>query len=65
MDLQGPNPKIRGLALRSLCGLKFDGVTDYMRQGIEIGLNDFDPYVKKTAVLSCVKLYHLDKENFG
>ena len=58
MDLQGSNPKIRGLALRSLCGLKFDGVTDYMRQGIDIGLQDMDPYVKKTACLSCVKLFH-------
>lgn len=30
MDLKGPNPKIRGLALRSLCSLKFDGVGEYM-----------------------------------
>ena len=31
MDLQGVNSKIRGLALRSLCSLKFDGVVEYMR----------------------------------
>ena len=30
MDLKGPNQKIRGLALRSLCSLKFDGVSEYV-----------------------------------
>jgi AP-4 complex subunit beta-1 len=31
MDLKGTNGKIRGLALRSLCSLKFDGVFEYMQ----------------------------------
>ena len=31
MDLKGPKNKIRGLALRSLCSLKFDGVLEYMQ----------------------------------
>ena len=30
MDLKGPNQKIRGLALRSLCSLKFEGVSEYV-----------------------------------
>jgi len=30
MDMKGTNNKIRGLALRSLCSLKFDGVFEYM-----------------------------------
>jgi AP-4 complex subunit beta-1 len=27
-------------------------------------LNDIDPYVKKTAIIGCVKLFHLSKSNF-
>jgi len=30
MDLKGQNGKIRGLALRGLCSLKFEGVLEYM-----------------------------------
>ena len=34
MDLKQSNHKIRGLALRSLCSLKFDGVTEYMQNAL-------------------------------
>lgn len=27
-------------------------------------MNDVDPYVKKTAIIGCVKLFHLSKSNF-
>ena len=64
MDLKGPNQKIRGLALRSLCSLKFDGVSEYVQQAIDIGLADSDPYVKKTAIIGCIKLFHMNKSNF-
>jgi len=64
MDLEGKNSKIRGLALRSLCSLKFDGVIEYMKQAIDIGLQDLDPYVKKTAIIGCIKLFHMDKSTF-
>ena len=64
MDLEGKNSKIRGLALRSLCSLKFDGVIEYMKQAIDIGLQDMDPYVKKTAIIGCIKLFHMDKSTF-
>ena len=37
MDLKGQNTKIRGLALRSLCSLKFEGVSEYVQQAIDIG----------------------------
>jgi vesicle coat complex subunit len=40
MDMKVVNGKIRGLALRSLCSLKFDGVFEYMQQAIDIGLQD-------------------------
>ena len=65
MDLQDKaNGKIRGLALRSLCSLKFDGVLEYMQQGIEIGFKDPEAYVKKTAIMGCVKMFHINKSSF-
>ena len=64
MDLKGSNQKIRGLALRSLCSLKFEGVSEYVQQAIDIGLTDSDPYVKKTAIIGCIKLFHMNKSNF-
>ena len=64
MDLKGPNQKIRGLALRSLCSLKFEGVAEYVQQAIDLGLADHDPYVKKTAIIGCIKLFHMNKSNF-
>lgn len=64
MDLKTTNHKIRGLALRSLCSLKFDGVHEYMQNALQESLNDIDPYVKKTAIIGCVKYYHLSKSSF-
>ena len=64
MDIKQTNHKIRGLALRSLCSLKFDGVTEYMQTALQDCLNDVDPYVKKTAIIGCVKFYHLSKSSF-
>ena len=64
MDMKGTNNKIRGLALRSLCSLKFDGVFEYMQQAIDLGLGDMDPYVKKTAIIGCIKLFHMNKVIF-
>jgi len=64
MDLKGNNSKIRGLALRSLCSLKFDGVVEYITQAIDLGLTDPDPYVKKTATIGCIKLFHMNKSAF-
>lgn len=64
MDCQSKNPKTRGMALRSLCSLKFDGVLEYLRAPIEKGLLDTDPYVKKTAIVSCIKYFYLNKTEF-
>ena len=64
MDLKQTNHKIRGLALRSLCSLRFDGVAEYMMNALNECLNDTDPYVKKTAIIGCIKFYHLSKSQF-
>ena len=50
--------------MRSLCSLKFEGVAEYVQQAIDLGLADHDPYVKKTAIIGCIKLFHMNKSNF-
>lgn len=64
MDLKQTNHKIRGLALRSLCSLKFEGVSEYMQNALSECLKDIDPYVKKTAIIGCVKFFHLAKSSY-
>jgi AP-4 complex subunit beta-1 len=61
MDCNSANYKIRGLALRTLCSLRFEGVSDYIQQAIQNGIRDPDPYVKKTAIIGIVKLYRINR----
>lgn len=63
-DCKSHNGKVRGLALRSLCTLKFDGVAQYTQGAISEGLDDIDPYVKKTAIIGCIKMYKNSKKEF-
>ena len=58
-DFKHQDPKIRGLALRSLCHLKFDGLYEYLQPAIIESLRDMDPYVKKTGILGTVKLFYM------
>ena len=51
--------KIRGLALRSLCSLRFAASFEYLLPAILEGLKDLDPYVRKTAVIGCIKVYYM------
>lgn len=60
-DLKNKDYRIRGLALRSLCSLRFDGAIDYAKSHVLERLNDDDPYVKTAAINGCVKLYFMDK----
>ena len=39
-------------------------MSEYVQQAIDIGLTDSDPYVKKTAIIGCIKLFHMNKSNF-
>ena len=59
-DMGNPNPKIRGLALRSLCSLKFKGAYEYFSTPMYDSLRDSHPYVRKTAVIALLKVYHLN-----
>ena len=61
-DCKYPDPKIRGLALRNLCSLRFNGSFEYLQPAILEALGDLDPYVKKTAIMGCVKLFYIQPE---
>lgn len=63
-DCKGNNPdaKIRGLALRSLCSLRFPGAVEYIQLAVQDGLVDADPYVRRTAIIGMVKLYRYAKD---
>jgi AP-4 complex subunit beta-1 len=59
-DLKNDNPKIRGLALRNLCSLKFKGAYEYFAKALYDSIKDPHPYVRKTAVLAMLKVYKLN-----
>eukprot|EP00041_Stephanoeca_diplocostata_P036376 m.1324797 g.1324797 ORF g.1324797 m.1324797 type:complete len:805 (-) comp24852_c4_seq1:147-2561(-) len=52
------NPMVRGLALRSMCSLRVENLVEYVLQPLQDGLRDKSPYVRKTAVMGCVKLFY-------
>ena len=61
-DMKDPNPKVRGLALRMLCSIKFKGVYEYFANALYDSLKDAHPYVRKTAVTALLKVYHLNQK---
>ncbi|CEM20466.1 unnamed protein product [Vitrella brassicaformis CCMP3155] len=61
-DCRDEDPTIRGLALRSLCSLRLTNMVEYLEAAIRRGLNDHNGYVRKTAVVGCLKLYHISPE---
>jgi AP-4 complex subunit beta-1 len=68
-DCRDESPLVRGLALRSLSSLRLPKLVEYLTPLIKEGLNDPSPYVRKTAVMSIVKLNKIDhktveNENF-
>eukprot|EP00906_Rhabdomonas_costata_P033713 RCo047490 len=64
-DCRDESPLIRGLALRCLASLKVKSVTEYMLPILRTTLFDTSPYVRKTAVLACLKLWRLNPEAFA
>eukprot|EP01017_Pseudomicrothorax_dubius_P016528 TRINITY_DN1875_c0_g2_i6.p1 TRINITY_DN1875_c0_g2~~TRINITY_DN1875_c0_g2_i6.p1 ORF type:complete len:411 (-),score=128.24 TRINITY_DN1875_c0_g2_i6:134-1366(-) len=59
-DCKAADGKTRGLALRSLCSLRFSGAYEYLQPAILEGMRDLDSYVRKTAIMGCVKVYHMN-----
>eukprot|EP00939_MAST-03C_sp_MAST-3C-sp1_P001594 g1594.t1 len=63
-DCKDDDPVIRGLALRSLCGLRLTSIIEYLYEPLMSSLKDPSPYVRKTAIMGCLKLYHVSPETF-
>ncbi|KAL4481626.1 hypothetical protein ABPG74_007715 [Tetrahymena malaccensis] len=61
-DCDNKDPKVKGLALRSLCSLRFSGSFEYLIPAINKALQDIDPYVRKTAIMGCVKVFYMNPE---
>lgn len=53
------DPMVRGLALRSLCGLRLESVLEYVQQPLQKSLIDVSPYVRKTGVMGILKVNYL------
>lgn len=62
-DCGDKDPKVKGLALRSLCSLRFTGSIEYILPAITKALQDIDPYVRKTAIMGCVKVFYMNPES--
>ena len=61
-DCKDEDPMTRGLALRAFTSLRLDNVTEYLPPVIQAGLKDMSAYVRKTAVMACIKLHRLDAD---
>lgn len=59
-DCKDKDPKVKGLALRSLCSLRFTGAIEYILPAVTKALQDIDPYVRKTAIVGCVKVFYMN-----
>ncbi|XP_039551763.1 AP-4 complex subunit beta-1 [Passer montanus] len=58
-DCAHPSPAVRGLALRTMCGLRMPGIQEYLQQPLVSGLRDKASYVRRAAVLGCAKMVKL------
>jgi AP-4 complex subunit beta-1 len=61
-DCNNDDPMVRGLALRSLCSLRLPQMVEYIAEPLRRALSDSHAYVRKTAVMGILKLYHLDED---
>ena len=59
-DCRDEDPTIRGLALRSLCGLRAPNMIEYLEPAATQGLRDSNGYVRKTAVMGVLKIFYIN-----
>ena len=59
-DCKHQSSKIRGLALRNLCSFRSADYVNNVLPTIRELLNDFEPYVKKTAITGLLKVFYHD-----
>jgi len=60
-DCRDDDPMIRGLALRSLCSLSLLNMVEYLQPAVQRALDDVNGYVRKTAVIGLLKVFHISK----
>lgn len=60
-DCDDSNPLIRALAVRTMCCLCVSSLTQHLCDPLRKCLKDSDPYVRKTAVISVLKLFQTDE----
>ena len=58
-ECENEDPMVRGLALRSLCNLRLESILEYIAQPLQKSLVDVSSYVRKTGVMSILKVYKL------
>ncbi|CUG86398.1 beta adaptin, putative [Bodo saltans] len=63
-DCKDESPLVRGLALRSLASLRLPQLAEYLVPTLKQCLVDTAPYVRKTAILSTLKLYRISPDTF-
>ncbi|KAL0228066.1 hypothetical protein RCL1_004209 [Eukaryota sp. TZLM3-RCL] len=63
-DCTDSDPVTRGLALRQLCNLRVPTISEYVLEPIKNGLSDSSSYVRKTAVMGCLRLFKISKDLF-
>jgi AP-4 complex subunit beta-1 len=63
-DCGNDDPMVRGLALRALAGLNLPEMLEYITEPVRRSLTDGHAYVRKTAVMGCLKIYNLDQGVF-
>ncbi|KAG9396559.1 Adaptor Protein Complex 1/2, beta subunit (AP1/2B) [Carpediemonas membranifera] len=56
------HPLLRALALRTMSCIRVESITEYLSEPLRLGLEDTDPYVRKTAALAVAKLFSIDPE---
>lgn len=61
-DCRDGDYKVRVLALRTLSSIQYSGALSYIQDAVNGGLKDQNPYVRKTAIMGCVKLYRRSPE---
>ena len=59
-DIKDPNPKVRGLALRMFCNIKFKGIYEYFANALYDSLKYVHPFVIKTPATAMLKVFHLN-----
>ena len=55
-----PDPAVRALALRALCGLRVRGLVEYAAPAVTQALKDPHPAVRRAAVVGVLKVLHVD-----